>query len=198
MKQHLIFIFTLFFLIACRKNNSSGELPDIYNYLTKEQLELTPYFTNPEFDTLVFLSDKGDTLSFAKTKVDTSYYTYNGAWGHENTQWVHNQKLTIRYRTIKGECILKIEQAIDASGESIYTFDICELNFYTRDYFIIKPQNWTYFFDSLEIQGRNYYKVIKLLNVNNNSLGMCLVNKQFGIIMINSKNRNLTYNIIKP
>jgi hypothetical protein len=76
----------------------------IYTYLTASAINQTPYFTNPAFDTISYASDKGDTVTFVKTKTDTSWYCENeypsgpdcGAQKH-CYQILHNT-----YATIKG------------------------------------------------------------------------------------------------
>jgi hypothetical protein len=39
-----------------------------YYYLTAAQLNQTPYFTNPAFDTISFTSDKGGYLNLCKNQ----------------------------------------------------------------------------------------------------------------------------------
>jgi hypothetical protein len=59
---------------TCRKNDSKPADQHFYYYLTKEQLAKTPYFTNPAFDTLTYISNQSDTLIFAKIATDSLWY----------------------------------------------------------------------------------------------------------------------------
>jgi hypothetical protein len=85
MKQKLILFYIVCSFFACKPEE---RLPDIHNYyyLTAEQLGKTPYFNNPDFDTLTFVSNLQDTLVFAKTKVDSSSTKINivimGSWSN--------------------------------------------------------------------------------------------------------------------
>ena len=135
MKQHLIFIFILFFLVACKRDNSSGDLPDIYNYLTKDQIAKTPYFTNPDFDTLTFISNKGDTLIFAKQKTISSFYRteITGCNGCAS-QYSNYQQLLNTYQTIKGNGKFEVKHskkgiAYDRINDDFLTISFNEFTF---------------------------------------------------------------------
>ncbi|WP_414524349.1 hypothetical protein, partial [Umezakia ovalisporum] len=61
MKKALYLSLFVILLSTCKKDTSLPEPENFYYYLTKEQLNKTPYFTNPKFDTLTFISNKSDT-----------------------------------------------------------------------------------------------------------------------------------------
>lgn len=89
---------------TCRKNGSKPADQHFYYYLTKEQLSKTPYFTNPAFDTLTYISNQNDTLVFAKTKTDTLWYISSVFDpGGTADKYYHYQQLRNSYFTLKGE-----------------------------------------------------------------------------------------------
>ncbi len=101
----LFSIITLIMLTqSCTKNNDGCFTPkDNYFYLTTSQLNQTPYFNNPAFDTINFTSEKGDTLIFVKTFTDTTWYNSNGQ-GNPDCGYDQNYFQTTHntYATIKG------------------------------------------------------------------------------------------------
>ena len=102
MKNILLSFFVLVNFISCKPE----PIPDKhnYNYLTAEQLAKTPYFTNPSFDTLKYVSNQNDTVVFAKTRVDSGWYRIiDASPGNNYTVYHYYQQLTAKYQTIKGE-----------------------------------------------------------------------------------------------
>lgn len=104
MKYILLYVFILVSFFACKPEPE--RIPDKhnYNYLTAEQLAKTPYFTNPAFDTLTYVSNQNDTVVFAKTRVDSGWYrVIEFDPGVEFTKYHHYQQISANYQTIKGE-----------------------------------------------------------------------------------------------
>lgn len=114
MKLKLLSIITIILLTqSCGKE----EYPNVehktnYYYLTAAQLNQTPYFTNKAFDTINYASDKGDTLTFVKTKTDTTWYCEDGS-GNPNTGYDKDCYQTIHntYSTIKGNGSFKVSHS---------------------------------------------------------------------------------------
>jgi hypothetical protein len=108
MKQKLLLIYIAFSFFACKPEPT----PDQYNYyyLTAEQLAKTPYFTNPAFDTLTFVSNQNDTVVFAKTRVDSGWYKIiDASPGNNYTVYHYYQQHTAKYQTIKGEGSFEVQ-----------------------------------------------------------------------------------------
>lgn len=116
----LFSVITLIMLTqSCTKNNDGCYTPkDNYYYLTTAQLNQTPYLTNPAFDTISYTSDKGDTLTFVKTKTDTTWYTEKGYIGSPDCGYDQNYYQTIHnsYETIKGSGSFDVKQWKQNSG----------------------------------------------------------------------------------
>lgn len=204
MKQHLIFIFILFFIVACKRDNSSGELPDIYNYLTKDQIAKTPYFTNPDFDTLTFISNKGDTLIFAKQKTISSFYRteITGCNGCAS-QYSNYQQLLNTYQTIKGNGKFEVKHskkgiAYDRINDDFLTISFNEFTFFATDN-RLGTKTGTIYHDSLTFGNKKYYNVTKYFHhFNEQTQAECYLNIEFGFIYIFDFKNNLHFQIIKP
>ena len=175
-----------------------------YYYLTTAQLNQTPYFANPNFDTINFASDKGDTLTFVKTKTDTSWYCENG-WGNPNTGYDKDCYQTIHntYATVKGNGSFEVEHGNVNSNLFFYrttdmiNFQFNELNFFIRD-FRIGTKNGTIFYDKILVGNNTYSNSIKIFhNLNDSVSGEALINKDFGVFSINDKLNDTEYFILK-
>ncbi len=77
-----LYLNLLFYTACCLLLFSSCEIKDntpcaaqyTYHHLTAEEKSKTPYFNNPNFDTISFASSTGDTLTFALQRIDSSWY----------------------------------------------------------------------------------------------------------------------------
>jgi hypothetical protein len=109
----LIYIIAILLLFGACKPEPIESNPTItYHRLKTEQLNKTPYFTNPDFDTLTYLSNKGDTLIFAKLKTDTTWY-YIRTQGAPGVTLNEDYYQTLRntYQTIKGNGKFEVRHA---------------------------------------------------------------------------------------
>jgi|GEM_PF-2534013 len=104
MKLFLLLTLFVTLLQSCTKDPEPyNNVPIItYYYLSAWQLNQTPYFTNPAFDTISFACNKGDTLTFVKTKTDTSWYCERTSNNTSNFMQDCFQTIHNSYRTIKG------------------------------------------------------------------------------------------------
>lgn len=201
MKQHLIFIFILFFLVACKKDNSSGELPDIYNYLTKDQIARTPYFTNPDFDTLTFISNKGDTLIFAKQKTNSSFYRteITGCNGCVS-QYANYQQLLNTYQTIKGNGKFEVKHSKLTYG-GYYDNILITFNqdvFHINDNWLDKSFKYSYWLNDFTVKKKQYLDVIYVFSKLGDTLSNRMyLTKDYGCFYLDLIDKNLNWELIK-
>jgi hypothetical protein len=180
---------------SCTKNNDGCDAPkDNYYYLTTAQLNQTPYFTNPDFDTISFASDKGDTLTFVKTKTDTSWYKENGLGspdcGYDQNffQTIHNT-----YATIKGNGIFDVKQSNRLQFSIQIQFN---LDYFGFGYNEIGNKGYVNFLGDIIINGKNYTDCLFELNKNNTGVKGYL-NKSFGLISTKDTVNSTNFYILK-
>jgi hypothetical protein len=198
-------LFMMLFIQSCMKEEyDKVEHKTNYYYLTAAQLNQTPYFTNPNFDTISFASDKGDTLTFVKTKTDTTWYCEQGS-GNPNTGYDKDCYQTIHntYSTVKGNGSFDVKQGNVNSNLFFYrttdmiNFQFNELNFFIRDY-RIGTKNGTIFYDTILVGNNTYSNSIKIFhNLNDSSVALGYINKDFGLFSINDKLNNTQFLILK-
>jgi hypothetical protein len=190
---------------SCSKenNNSQSYNPqNFYFYLTAEQLNQTPYFTNKAFDTISFTSDKGDTLTFVKTKTDTSWYCEPTTSNPNNNDQNCYQTLHNTYTTIKGIGSFDVKHILKGAISSYRNkieFNFDNIAFWAYDDWI----NWngfTTFKENLFLNNYNYKSSITIyINPSDTFFSnSCKINKDFGIFFISNKTKNLNWLIIKP
>lgn len=182
-------------LQSCSKDPKNGcyTPKDNYYYLTAEQLNQTPYFTNPAFDTISYTSDKGDTLTFVKTKTDTTWYTEKGNIGSPDCGYDQNFYQTIHntYTTIKGNGNFDVK--LDYKTETLGLF-LLSVKFNQRLFAGISnnaigikfPEN---FFDDLILNGKSYKKVNKIFFIDWN----IFINNSYGILKFEYLNDNTSW-----
>jgi hypothetical protein len=102
--SYILSAFIVFTMLiqSCSKENNSIPVIDVYCYLSSNQLNQTPYFTNKKFDTISFLSSQGDTITFVKTKTDTTWYGERSSNNPDNPSMNYYQIISNKYNTIKG------------------------------------------------------------------------------------------------
>jgi hypothetical protein len=106
MKQ-LLFLFLLVMLIfSCKREEPITE--HIYHYLDAKYLAISPYFNNPEIDTLEFISNLGDTQVFVKTHIDTTWYDVNSSKADGPTYLSHYEQRRANFKCIKGDGYLRV------------------------------------------------------------------------------------------
>ncbi len=197
-------IMILFIQSCIKEEYDKVEHKTNYYYLTAAQLNQTPYFTNPTFNTISFASDKGDTLTFVKTQTDTTWYCENGS-GNPNTGYDKDCYQTIHntYATVKGNGSFEVKHGNVNSNLFFYrttdmiNFQFNELNFFIRDY-RIGTKNGTIFYDTILVGNNTFSNSIKIFhNLNDSVSGEALINKDFGVFSINDKLNDTEYFILK-
>jgi hypothetical protein len=182
---------------TCRKNTTKPADQHFYYYLTKEQLNKTPYFTNPAFDTLTYISNLNDTLVFAKTKTDTLWYISSVFDpGGTADKYYHYQQLRNSYATIKGEGKFEV-----LHGKQVFAYNLVlpdaihisylDFNFYIRDYFL--GYNHSKVIDTVEFNNLIFLQATLASNNRQDTLSaQAYINKDFGAfhVLDHKKNRN--------
>jgi hypothetical protein len=199
MKNILLSFFVLVNFISCKPEPDRTPDKHIYYYLTAEQLAKTPYFTNPAFDTLTFVSNQNDTVVFAKTRVDSGWYKLNASnLSHNYETILYYQQLTAKYQTIKGE----------GSFEVVHSKRINNGN---TDMLKIVFNNYNFTFGDQVIGNMLHPNYKELIQINNNIFEFIIsvktdnpseniegyINKKYGIFYILDKSKGLEFLITK-
>ncbi len=203
---HLYLLFCIAFcllaLSSCEvKDNTPCTPRHKYHPLTAEEKSKTPYFTNPDFDTIRFASNTGDTLVFALQSIDSSWYIEDdnrNPEGCPNLQYYENR--SIRYKSLMTIDFITISQ-------SIKSFD------YTQPYIIV-AFNYTHFFmwadwigwsgytnyiDEYFYNNRTYKaSILKYADSEDTTSSSIIYNKDYGAYSIFIKEQNKTYHLIYP
>ena len=189
MKQKLLLLYIACCFFACKPEPEEVKPNQhIYSYLSKEQLEKTPYFTNPAFDTLTFVSNLNDTLTFVKTKTDSGFYEENFR-DHPSgpTNYLYHQFMQNTYKTIKGEGSFWVRHSKKMSNQSK---DILKINFNQFDvqFFdrTLADESFPTFIDSISINGKTYNNLTRY-TINNGveNIAVTYVNNKHGMFYIN-------------
>ena len=198
MKQTLLLIYLACFFFGCKPEE---RLPDqyYYHYLTADQLHRTPYFNNPAFDTLTFVNNLNDTLVFAKTKIDTSWYEFRDTdLNVEYTKYHYHQKIKINYQTLKGDGSFGVEHVLfdpSRSGSNLIYYYFNDFPFWCRPENIGDKQFPTYS-ESIEINGKLFKDILMLFSPRSDSLGhKGYINQTFGIFHFIAKENNPIYTL---
>jgi len=188
---YFLIIFVAFILLiqSCRKDNSPYNSPTTtYNYLTTAQLNQSPYFTDKAFDTITYLSDKGDTLTFVKTKTDTTWYCEPTTNNPDNKDQNCYQILHNSYSTIKGNGSFEVKhwmqgyQFINAIDVKFYNISLLY-----GDYQVGLKNYWTYK-NSIKINNKIYNDLIVLYpNSYDSLIAEGYINKDYGLFYFNEK-----------
>jgi len=195
MKQKLLLLYIACCFFACKPEPT----PDQYNYyyLTAEQLAKTPYFTNPAFDTLTFVSNQNDTVVFAKTRVDSGWYRIiDASPGNNYTVYHYYQQLTAKYQTLKGDESFEVVHSKNTNGGGMNRVNVNfnTLNFYINDYFLGINHRWG--IDSLINNNKVFYQITLLNNNGGDSLtGRAYINKDYGVFYMLDLKINKNWNL---
>ena len=114
MKKLLFLFLVQVFIISCKREEPITE--HTYHYLDAKYLAISPYFNNPEIDTLEFVSNTGDTQVFVKTHVDTNWYIVK-IYPTERPDQIHyHEQRRANFKCIKGKGNLHVILAEQAEG----------------------------------------------------------------------------------
>ncbi len=184
----LIYIIAILLLFGACKPEPIESNPTItYHRLKTEQLNKTPYFTNPDFDTLTYLSNKGDTLIFAKLKTDTTWY-YIRTQGAPGVTLNEDYYQTLRntYQTIKGNGKFEVRHVLNDDISSIPYISIVfnQFNIEFHEYTLAFRQFPT-FVDSIFVNNKFYYNLTRYtLNDGTESIAITYINNPFGLFYV--------------
>ncbi|MCK6610616.1 MAG: hypothetical protein L6Q78_06200 [Bacteroidia bacterium] len=106
MKQLFLLFLLLMLIFSCKREEPITE--HIYHYLDAKYLAISPYFNNPEIDTLQFVSNTGDTQVFIKTHIDTTWYIVNSSQAEGPTYLSHYEQRRANFKCIKGDGYLQV------------------------------------------------------------------------------------------
>jgi hypothetical protein len=197
MKQKLLLLYIASCFFACKPEPTPDQYN--YNYLTAEQLAKTPYFTNPAFDTLTYVSNQNDTVVFAKTRVDSGWYkTIDASPGNNYTVYHYYQQLTAKYQTIKGEGSFEVVHSKRGNAFKTIALDLLKIsfdkyNFYIQDQFL--GINHKSIIDSVNIDGKTYFQVTEVFkDLQDSTKSRMFINKSFGAFYIIDLINNISYN----
>ena len=200
MKQKLLLLYIAFSFFACKPE--PDRIPDKhnYNYLTAEQLAKTPYFTNPAFDTLTYVSNQNDTVVFAKTRVDSGWYReidFNP--GVEFTTYHYYQQISAKYQTIKGEGsfgVVHILRNYETTSE-IIKVQFKGINFGINANWFDSSFGYNYYIGDTLINGNSYNQTIKVFANCDITSSTLVLNTVLGAIFINEVSSNTFWNLLK-
>ncbi len=186
--------FYLFILILYSCSRPSDEPlyggTDVYYRLTEEQLKQTPYFTNPDFDTVTFISNNNDTLIFKKNYTDTSWYSVRPYFNANYYELYQN--ITNHYQTIKGTGNFSVTNSLRESNQFFQTLTVRfnSYDFLLHPDWFIKTQGYPFYQESYSINGKTYFDVITLFNLQDTSVANLKINNQFGALELSEKKLN--------
>jgi hypothetical protein len=194
-------LFICFILIqSCEKPDPNGchNAVIFYNYLSDAARNQTPYFTNPAFDTLSYASDKGDTITFVKTKTDSTWYKEE-IRGNPACDWDKNyyQVLHSSYTPIRGIGKFDIKHSTKNSTSITISFNTNQ--FFVDEIWLSPTTPYKYKIGNLTVKNTLFtntiYAYCVLGDTSSNSI---IMNQQFGIIKLNDKSNNIYWTLLKP
>jgi hypothetical protein len=196
MKNYYLKFTLLLFIISCKEKPEYADMPDThtYHYLTQEQLSKTPYFTNPAFDTLTFLSNTNDTLIFVKLKTDTFYHkTSRSDCPDCPVNYDYYQQLSNKYTTIKGNGKFEVRHILKdytTSNAVLVNFNNFIFGYYDKHVGSITFRDYI---GDLTINNVLYHEVLFAGDLGDTTLAICYINLTYGAFYFNIKNQSMTY-----
>lgn len=183
------------------KDNTPCTARHTYHPLTDEEKSKTPYFNNPDFDTLRFLSNAGDTLTFALQSTDSSWYIED-ANRNPNPDgcpdWQYYETKTIKYKELKSSNLFI---GILAKRNQIYPHSSLTIlmNGYSFLYGVdvIGASDYIYYVGDMNIIDNFYQNV--LYEFNNNKADIDIkgyLNNEQGFVGIKDKQANIDFAFI--
>ena len=197
MKQ-LFFLFLLvMFILSCKREEPITE--HIYHYLDAKYLAISPYFNNPEIDTLEFNSNLGDTQIFVKTNIDTTWYDVNSSKADGPTYLSHYEQRRANFKCIKGDGYLQVLLA-----EGYPSQQKCILIDWKQDQYIyyfskiFDTINSNTYFPIMTWNGYDYFNVNRMRTYLDFSTQRKLYHsKKEGIFLITDSVNGLNYSLNK-
>jgi hypothetical protein len=193
MKNNYIIYMAFIAIILSSCKPEQKKVGDSYSYLSEEQLNKTPYFNNPAFDTLIFISNKGDTLIFAKVK-SVSYFNVSSRNNDpEDDSRAYSEVRHNTYQTLKGNGKFEVRHILN-EGNKFNTVQI-----YFNDYIYgigdwqIGLKEYVGYVGNFNVKNNTYNEVLMLENKG------CLsyLNLSLGLFYIDDIPKNINYLLIK-
>ncbi|MES2653952.1 MAG: hypothetical protein V4620_00075 [Bacteroidota bacterium] len=196
----LILFLLILFLQSCGKENNACCDPQKFNYftITEAARKQTPYFTNPAFDTLSFVSHEEDTIIFVKTKTDSTWYCEYASGNPDNNTQNCYQILHNTYKTIKGNGSFDVKHSLKGNQFTDgIEFVINGFTFLIGDYQIGSNKYWT-FRENKQLGNKIYDSLVMVYPNSYDSLtAECYINREFGAFFINDKVNSATWQLNK-
>ncbi|MDP3929435.1 MAG: hypothetical protein Q8R57_10470 [Bacteroidota bacterium] len=198
MKQKLLLLYIACYFFACKPEPERIPNQHNYIYLTAEQLAKTPYFTNPAFDTLTFVSNQNDTVVFAKTRVDSGWFReidFNP--GVEFTSYRYYQQISANYQTIKGEGSfgVKIVKKRQGGGFEVFEYLFNDFKFYDG-LNTLNDKSYSRYLGEINLRNKKFTNTMYSLHNYEDSTAFCYINLEKGVFYFNDRNKNNTLLLI--
>lgn len=173
-----------------------------YVKLNPSAISQTPYFTNPAFDTISFVSDKGDTLTFVKGKTDSSWNCFDDNSNADCPKTKANcyQILNNTYKSIKGSGSFNVKHSKKMENKNLSDIITIKLNQYTFLFGDNEIGNnaYIYYVGDITINNTTFNSSIYEYNNDNNTLSVKgYINKGYGLFNVKDNNSNISWVIIK-
>jgi hypothetical protein len=181
-----------------RESTPCGKTKNTSINISTSSLNQTPYFTNPAFDTISFASDKGDTLIFVKTQIDSSWYveTEQGSPDCPNPAVNFYLTLNCNYTCILGNGNFAIKHSKREYGKSDNRIEIIfnSITFGINDYSINNKDYPTYI-QKIYLGTKMYENVTRVTQLN--QTGYIYLNKDYGCFFLNDLGSGLKWEQIE-
>ncbi len=205
-----LYLNLLFYTACCLLLFSSCEIKDntpcaaqyTYHHLTAEEKSKTPYFNNPNFDTISFASSTGDTLTFALQRIDSSWYIEDMNRNPNPDgcpDWHYYETRTVRYKELTTNALFI---AILSKKNQTYphTSITILLSGYSFLYGIdeIGLSNYIYYVGDISILNKTYHEALyEYHNAMSNTNIKGYLNKNQGFLGIKNQQSNLDFALIQ-
>lgn len=196
----ILFLLMLFWQ-SCNQEYSSCCDPQRFNYfpVSETARNKTPYFTNPAFDTITFVSHEEDTIIFVKTRTDSTWdCEYASSNPDDNTQNCY-QILHNTYKAIKGNGTFDVKHT-----EYKGVYDFVDISFNQYYYFVfggpsIGNSSYSHYLNSVNVNNKVFSNVIyEWRNKGDeSSKTKGFLNTQYGLFHISDSLTRTSWSIIK-
>ena len=203
-----LYLNLLFYTACCLLLFSSCEIKDntpcaaqyTYHHLTAEEKSKTPYFNNPNFDTISFASSTGDTLTFALQRIDSSWYIEDMNRNPNPDgcpDWHYYETIAAKYVAIKGSGRLTCNLFKKSSSRIIpavsYSLNdktgSCSLS-------VIGLTAYVDYVGTKNINGIDYYDVLFVENDFISKSIRVYMNQSYGLLQIEDTENEFKYSLI--
>jgi hypothetical protein len=199
MKNNYIIYMAFIAIILSSCKPEQKKVGDSYSYLSEEQLNKTPYFNNPAFDTLIFISNKGDTLIFAKVKSVSYFNIFSINNDPEDDSRAYSEVRHNTYQTLKGNGKFEVRHVLNDGRSSLPYFSIT-FNQYNIEFheYTLANINYPTYLDSTFVNNKYYYNLTRYtLNNGFENIAVTFVNNAFGLFHINELKQSTIWDLIK-